>query len=105
MPVSKKVLKQNVAKKVLFSVSLEIAANSSYATFTLIFIHCKKLICEIPVPRRDVTNQTLPGREFFSPKLPGKVLLIVVNFFGNNSVPVLFLFVCWRFPCFFLDIS
>ncbi len=29
--------------------------------------HCRKLICEIPVPRRDVTNQTLPGRELFSP--------------------------------------
>jgi hypothetical protein len=29
-------------------------------------LHCKKLICEIPVHRRDVTNQTLPGRELFS---------------------------------------
>ncbi len=27
-------------------------------------VHCKKKVGDFPVPSRDVTNQTLPGREF-----------------------------------------
>ncbi len=26
-------------------------------------VHCKKRVNDFPIPSRDVTNQTLPGRE------------------------------------------
>ncbi len=35
------------------------------------YLHCKKTVCGIPVPRRDVTYQTLTGREKLNYSSPG----------------------------------
>jgi hypothetical protein len=36
-------------------------------------IHCKKKVSGFPVPSRDVTDQTLPGRELLNYSRPGRV--------------------------------
>ena len=39
-------------------------------------LHCKKKFRDFSVPSRDVTNQTLPGKELFNYSRPGKVCLV-----------------------------
>ncbi len=36
-------------------------------------IHCKKRLTIFPVPSRNATNQTLPGREYYNYNRPGRV--------------------------------
>ncbi len=48
-------------------------------------LHCKKGYSEFPFPSRDVTNQTLPGRESFNYSRPGRVWL-VTSWLGTGSV-------------------
>jgi hypothetical protein len=39
-------------------------------------LHCKKNVSDIPIPSRDVTNQTLPGWENLSYSRPGRVWFV-----------------------------
>ncbi len=52
-------------------------------------IHCKKMVVDFPVPSRDFTSQTLPGREKFNYSRPGRVWL-VTSWLGTGKSPTFF---------------
>ncbi len=58
---------------------------------------CKKKVSDFPVPSRDVTNQTLPGRESFYYSRPGRVWLVTP---WLGTVKFLPFFTVWLLPSF-----
>jgi hypothetical protein len=49
-------------------------------------VHCKKrFVVGFPVPSRDVTDQTLPGREYFNYSRPGMRVCLVTSRLGMGK--------------------
>jgi hypothetical protein len=51
-------------------------------------LHCKKKFLVFPVPSRDVTNQTPPGRELLNYSQPGKVWLVTSRLHRKKSFSI-----------------
>ncbi len=49
-------------------------------------LHCKKKVCGFPVPSRDVTNQTLPGQEYFNYSRTERVWLVTSRLGTGKSI-------------------
>jgi hypothetical protein len=49
-------------------------------------MHCKKKLAIFPVPRRDVTSQTLLGREQLNYSRPGMVWLVTSRLGTGKSL-------------------
>jgi hypothetical protein len=58
----------------------------------------KKFI-DFPVPRRDVTDQTLPGREYFNYSRPGRVWSVTSRLGTGKSVTFFYSVPSGRQPC------
>ncbi len=65
------------SKQIYIFVKSKLASTSPIrresAQLSIKAIHCKKKVNDLPVPSRDVTNQTLSGQEKLNYSPPGRV--------------------------------
>ncbi len=76
------------------------------------YVHCKKNVTDFSIPNRDVTNQTLPGLEFFNYSRPWRVWLVTSRLGTGKTITFFTVYECvylccqgdwlWLLPCFLI---